>query len=192
MREEGPTPLRRRPDPPTIPHLRHNTKLVRRAAIRRLLSGRYHSNGIRDAQQLAEELQREAGILANANTLSLDLREMGAIKVRDAAGSVEWWVLPAFNINVESIRDSVDPAVVEGEVAHKIASHVIDIAPIDRHVYVLTEARAGHLVGYWMSWLSWPGIVYVQEQLDGCIIHCLSGDAANLVAQRLIGDIRHV
>lgn len=172
-------------------YLRRSTKMIRRAAIRRLLSGRYHTNGITSLQQMSEELEAASGIKAHIMTLSIDLREMGAIKVRDAERpQVEWWTIPAFNPNVEDLREHMDPEQVEAEVAHKIALHVIDISPVQQFVYVMTEARAGPLVGYWLSWLNWVGIIYVQEQLDGCIIHCLNGDMAINVAEGLMGDIR--
>lgn len=173
-------------------YLRRNTGLIRRAGIRRILAGRYHANGIRTLEQLQEELRQATGIEAHQMTLSNDLRVMGAMKVRDVERpGIEWWVVPAYNPNTEDLREAMDPDVIEGEVAHKIASHVHDITAVDQFIYVMTEARAGHLVGYWISWLPWPEIVYVQEQLDGCIIHCLNGQAALNVLAGLTGDRRH-
>lgn len=171
--------------------LRNNTKLIRHAAIRRLLIGRYHTNGVASLDQLQQELEATAGIRANINTLSADMRELGGIKVRDAERpKIEWYVLPAWNPNVEDLRLVMDAQLIEHEVSQKIAMHVLDIAPVNNFVYVMTESRAGALVGYWISWLSWQGIVFVQEQLDGCIIHCLSDDYAMRVAARLVGDTR--
>jgi arginine repressor len=182
---------RRNRETAEVEYLRRNNALIRRSAIRRILAGRYHTNGIRNLEQLRDELKAATGIESHIMTLSKDLQMMGAIKVRDAERTlVEWWVVPAFNPNTEDLREQMDPEIVEGEVAHKIASHVIDIAPIHQFVYVLTEARAGPLVGYWLSWLTWYGIVYVQEQLDGCIVHCVNDETAMLVAERLTGDKR--
>lgn len=171
--------------------LRRNTKLIRHAAIRRILMGRYHTNGISSLQHLQEELEATAGITVHLMTLSSDLRELGAIKVRDAERtSIEWYVVPAWNPNVEELRVHMDAELVESEIAQKIALHVLDISPVQQFVYVLTEARAGPLVGYWISWLNWHGIVYVQEQADGCIVHCLDNQTAMEVATRLVGDVR--
>jgi arginine repressor len=182
---------RRNRETAEVEYLRRNNALIRRSAIRRILAGRYHTNGIRNLEQLRDELKAATGIESHIMTLSRDLQMMGAIKVRDAERTlVEWWVVPAFNPNTEDLREQMDPEIVENEVAHKIASHVIDIAPIQQFVYVLTEARAGPLVGYWLSWLTWYGIVYVQEQLDGCIVHCVNDETAMLVAERLTGDKR--
>ena len=173
-------------------YLRRSTKMIRRAAIRRVLAGRYHTSGITSLQQLAEEVEASSGIKAHIMTLSVDLREMGAIKVKDAErSSVEWWVIPAFNPNVEDLREHMDPTQVEAEIAHKIAMHVISISPVEQFVYVMTESRAGPLVGYWMSWLNWVEIIYVQEQLDGCIIHCLNPAMAIQVVEGLTGDLRN-
>jgi len=169
-------------------YLRRNTRLIRHAAIRRILYGRYHSNGIRNLDQLVSELQEVAGIRVTKETVSTDLREMGAIKVRDVERpTIEWWVLPAFNPNVENLRDEMDADLIEAEVGFKLAAHVVDMTPVGRYIYVLTEARAGTLVAYWLSWLTWPGILLVQEQLDGCIIHCVNDHAALEVAEKLIG-----
>lgn len=168
--------------------LRRSGKLIRHAAIRRLLSGRYHADGIRNLDHLKETLEATTGISVNRMTLSYDLREMGAIKVRDAERpEVEWYVLPAFNPNVEDLRAEMDPTLIEAEVAHKFASHVYDMAPINNLIYVMTESRAGPLVAYWLSWLSWDGIIMVQEQLDSAIIHCVNGATASSIASRLIG-----
>lgn len=182
---------KRNADAAEITYLRRNDKLIRRAGIRRVLAGRFHTNGIRTLEQLQSELRAATGIEAHIMTLSKDLREMGAVKVRDAeASKVEWWLLPAYNPNAEALRDQMDPEIIENEVAFRLATHAIDIAPINQFVYVLTEARAGMLVGYWLSWLTWYGIVYVQEQLDGCIIHCVNDESALAVAERLLGDKR--
>ena len=182
---------RRNADLAEITYLRRNNGLIRRSALRRLLAGRYHTHGLRSLEQIRDELRTATGIEAHIMTISQDLRMMGAIKVRDAeAPSVEWWVVPAFNPNAEDLREQMDPEIVENEVAHKVASHVIDIAPIRQFIYVLTEARAGPLVGYWLSWLTWYGIVYIQEQSDGCIIHCINDESAMRVAERLTGDKR--
>ena len=179
------------PEAAEITYLRRSDKLIRRAGIRRILAGRFYTNGIKTLEQLQEELRLATGIEAHIMTLSKDLREMGAVKVKDAERpTVEWWVMPAYNPNAEELRDQMDPEIIENEVAHRLASHAIDIAPINQFVYVMTEARAGMLVGYWLSWLSWHGIIYVQEQLDGCIIHCLNDEAAINVAERLLGDKR--
>lgn len=179
------------PEAAEITYLRRNDKLIRRAGIRRVLSGRFHARGVRTLEQLQEELRMATGIEAHIMTLSKDLREMGAVKVRDAENSkIEWWVMPAYNPNTEELREQMDPEIIENEVAYRLASHAIEIAPINQFIYVMTEARAGILVAYWLSWLSWYGIVYVQEQLDGCIIHCLNDESAINVAERLLGDKR--
>ena len=174
-----------------ITYLRRNDKLIRRAGIRRALAGRFYTKGISTREELQSELRMTTGIEAHIMTLSKDLREMGAVKVKDAENpSVQWWVMPAYNPNAEELRDQMDPEIIENEVAYRLGSHAIDIAPIGQFIYVMTEARAGYLVGYWLSWLSWNGIVYVQEQLDGCIIHCLNDECAINVAERLLGDKR--
>ena len=179
------------PEAAEITYLRRNDKLIRRAGIRRVLSGRFHARGVRTLEQLQEELRMATGIEAHIMTLSKDLREMGAVKVRDAENTkIEWWVMPAYNPNTEELREQMDPEIIENEVAYRLASHAIEIAPINQFIYVMTEARAGILVAYWLSWLSWYGIVYVQEQLDGCIIHCLNDESAINVAERLLGDKR--
>lgn len=178
-------------DEAEITYLRRNDKLIRRAAIRRVLAGRFHTRGIRSLEHLQDELRMTTGIEAHIMTLSKDLREMGAVKVRDAENTkVEWWVMPAYNPNTEELRDQMDPEVIENEVAYRLGTHAIDITPVNQFVYVMTEARAGILVAYWLSWLSWYGIVYVQEMLDGCIIHCLNDESAIRVAERLLGDKR--
>lgn len=172
-------------------YLRRNTKLIRRSALRKILMGRYHANGLSSLEAIQAELKAASGIHAHIQTLSVDLREMGAIKVRDAERtSVEWWVLPAYNPNAEDLREQMDQNLVESEVAHKIASHVIDLSPVNNFVYVLTESRAGYLVGYWLSWLTWPEVIAVVEQPDMCIVHCLNDLAAINTASRLVGDAR--
>ncbi len=170
-------------------YLRHSTKLVRRAAIRRILSGRFHSDGINSLNTINKLLEDVYGIHAHIMTISKDLKHMGAIKVQDRAKpSIQWWVIPAFNPNLENLREGLDHNTIEQEVSNKVAMHVIDIAPVYDRIFIMTEPRAGYLVAYWMSWLRWPGIMYVQEQLDGCIIHCLDSKAATRIFQQLVGD----
>lgn len=172
--------------------LRRNTRLIRHAAIRRILGGRFHTNGINTHQQIVDELEAKAGFTVSKEMVSKDLREMGAVKVRDELRpNVSWWVIPAYNPNVEDLRDAMDPELIESEVAHKLNAHAMSITPIGHMVYVLTEARAGYLVSYWLSWLAWPGIILVQEHLDSCIIHCVNDEAAVNVAERLMGDRRN-
>lgn len=170
-------------------YLRPNSKLIRHAAIRRIIAGRYHTDGVRSLEHLQRLLESATGIKAHIQTLAQDLREMGAIKVRDAERTtVEWWVLPAFNPNVENLRSNMDTDLIESEVGHKLATHVYDLAPYGNFVYVMTESRAGPLVAYWLSWLSWEGIIMVQEQLDSAIIHCVNDHTAIQVARRLVGN----
>lgn len=172
--------------------LPRNLRQIRRMALRRLLSGAYHRDGYETLDQIRRALHERAGIVATKDTVSQDLREMGAVKVRDdERPEVKWWVIPAFNPNVEDLRGQMDPELIEAEVARKITAHVINIEPLDNEVIVMTESRAGPLVGYWMSWLAWPEIVMVQEQLDSCIIKCVNAAAAILVAIRLTGDTRY-
>jgi len=169
--------------------LRRNDKLIRHAAIRRLLWGRTHQRGVRTTEQLREELLTIAGIRVSMSTLTADLREIGAFKVSDRGypEAGEWWQVPAYNPNVEDIRSELDPAVVESEVGYKLMAHVIDVMPVGRMVYLLTEARAGLLISYWLSWLAWPEILIVQGDLDSAVVHCVSGIAATNVAERLVG-----
>lgn len=161
-------------------------------ALRRLLSGSYHRDGFETLDQIRRALHERAGMVVAKDTISQDLREMGAVKVRDEERpDVKWWVIPAFNPNVEDLRGQMDPELIEAEVARKITAHVINLEPLGNEVIVMTESRAGPLVGYWMSWLAWPEIVMVQEQLDSCIIKCVNAAAAILVAIRLTGDTRY-
>lgn len=185
----GRSPFSAPDDAPEDRYLRHSTKLIRRSAIRRILSGRFHKDGISKLRTIQELLADVYGIQSHIMTISTDLKDMGAIKVQDRAHpSIQWWVVPAFNPNLENLRESLDPDTVEQEVSNKIAMHAIDIAPAYDRIFIMTEPRAGYLVAYWVSWLRWAGILYVQEQLDGCIIHCLDDDAATRIYKRLVGD----
>lgn len=168
-------------------------KLVRRAALRRMLHGAYHRDGFRTIDDIRRALHERAGIVVSRDIVSVDLRELGAIRVRDEQRpEVVWWVIPAFNPNVEDLRDQMDPELIEDEIARKLANHAVDLVPLGNEVFVMTEARAGPLMGYWLSWLSWPEIVLVQEQLDSAIIKCVNADAARMVAARLTGDQRYI
>lgn len=174
-----------------VPYLVKSQKLVRRAAIRRILAGRFHANGIKTYEELIAELETQAGIRASKETISRDLREMGAVKVTDEdRQNIKWWVLPAFNPYIEDLRNELDPDLIEAEVGHKLAAHAVGITPVGDRVFVMTEARAGPLVAYWISWLSWPGIIMVQEQLDAAVINCTNDETAIAVALRLLGDRR--
>lgn len=172
--------------------LPRNLKLIRRAAIRNLLSGAYHRDGFRSIDDIRIALHERANIIAGRDTISQDLREMGGVRVRDEnRPEIQWWVLPAYNPNVEALREQMDPELIEAEVSRKLAAHAIDVVPLANEVFVMTETRAGLLVGYWLSWLAWPEIVLVQEQIDSCIIKCVNADAAIMVAIRLTGDTRY-
>lgn len=172
--------------------LPRNLRQIRRIAIRRLLTGSYHRDGFDTLEDIRRALHERAGIVASKDTISQDLREMGAVKVRDEdRPQVQWWVIPAFNPNVENLREQMDPELIELEVARKITTHVTNIEPLGHEVIVMTETCAGPLVGYWMSWLAWPEIVIVQEQLSSCIIKCVNSAAAVMVALRLTGDTRY-
>lgn len=171
------------------PYLRSNAKLVRRAAIRRVLTGRYGpEEGVKSLRELSELLLREHGIVASRDILSADLRVLGAQRVAEVGNRASyWWQLPVFNPNLEDARAQLDPAVVEREVSFKIASHVVDILPVGRFIYFMCEAHAGPLVAYWLQLLSWPEILVVIQNPDSCVMHCLSPAAAAVTAERLIG-----
>ena len=168
-------------------HLRPNTRLIRHAAIRRLLLGRYHSNGISSLSQLKEEMLHAFGINASRETLNTDLKELGVVTATDAKTGIKWYTVPAYNPNVEDIRGQLDPDQVEHEVGVKLAAHAVDVTPIGNTVYIMTEPRAGLLVGYWASWLHWTEILIVREFLDHAEIVCFTPDAAISVAEKLIG-----
>lgn len=168
-------------------HLRPNNRLIRRASIRRILMGRYHSNGISSIEHLQSELLHATGIRASRETLNTDLKDLGATKVTDAETGISWWVVPAFNPNVEDIRDQLDPDQVEYELGAKLAAHAVDVTPIGNTVYIMTEPRAGLLVGYWARWLAWPEILVAREFLDHAEIVCFTPDAALSVAEKLVG-----
>lgn len=168
-------------------HLRPNNRLIRRAAIRRLLLGRYHANGIRSLEQLQTELLHAHGIRVSRETLNTDLKDMGAVKANDMASGISWYTIPAYNPNVEDIRGQLDPDQVEYEVGAKLAAHAVDVAPVGSVVYVMTEPRAGLLVGYWLRWLHWTEILITREFLDHAEIVCFTPDAALSVAEKLIG-----
>ena len=175
-------------DSPRERMVKSTTKLIRRAAIRRILSGRYGADGISSLVQLQGILTQQHGVTAHIMTISRDLDEMGAVKVQDVEKpKVQFWVVPAFNPNLENLRETMDSQSVEQEVFYKITMHVIDIALLYERIFIMTEPRAGHLVAYWISWLRWPGMVGVQEQLDGCIIHCLDPEHAAGVYELLVG-----
>jgi arginine repressor len=170
-------------------YLQRSAQLVRRRAIRQILMNRYHLNGVNSHEELVYLLQAGFDITTTVHTVKADLMEMGAIKVKDESRpSISWWMLPAFNPNLENLRETLDTGVVEEEVAHKFNLHVIDIATVGNSIFVMTEPRAGYLVAYWLSWLRWPGILFVQEQLDGCVIHCVDTQTAMDVATQLTGD----
>lgn len=172
-------------------YLNRNDRLIRRVAIRRLLQGAYHRDGYRTVDQIRQALHERMGIIAARDVVATDLREMGAVKVRDEERpEVTWYVVPAYNPNVEDLRERMDAELVEQEVAYKLARHVVDLTPLGNEVLVMTEPRAGSLVGYWLSWLAWPEILLVQEQLDSCVVKCVNDAAAISVAVRLLGDRR--
>ena len=174
-------------DEPSVRYLRHQSQLIRRTAIRRVLSGRFHRNGINNINEIIR-LLAEQGIHTHRMTISTDLQAMGAVKVQDSERpSIMWWVVPSYNPNVENLRESLDPESVEQEVQQKVLMHVVDITPLGSYIYIMTEPRAGAMLGYWISWLSWQGIVFVQDQLDGCIIHCVDEEHALRVYAQLVG-----
>lgn len=169
---------------PRIP----NTKLQRHAVIRRLLNGRSGPTGIHTYRELRSVLAEEGYPVAEM-TVRADMAELGAVKVRDDANpSVQWWVIPAWNPAAENLRAKLDPEVVEHEVMIKMTAHVSDMVVISDRIHIMTEPRAGYLVGYWLSWLEWQGIVDVLERLDGCIVYCASAEDAMLVRRRLVGE----
>ncbi len=175
-------------DSPEERSVKSLTKVIRRAAIRRILAGRYGADGISSLTQLQTILAQQHGITAHIMTISRDLDEMGAVKVQDVEKpSVQFWVVPAFNPNLENLRETMDSEAIEQEVFYKLTMHVIDISMLYERIIIMTEPRAGYLVAYWLSWLRWPGMVSVQEQLDGCIIHCLDPDHAEGIYQMLVG-----
>lgn len=165
-----------------------SSRLIRRAAIRRLLAGRYGRNGINGYRQLQEELWDRFKIRAALATLSADMKALGAFKAQDpSTPSIEWWGIAPFNPGLEDARSQLDPEIIEREAAYKVAGHVVDVVPVGRMVYLNTESRAGWLVAYWLSLLSWPEMLMVQEGIDSAVIHCLTTHAALTVAERLTG-----
>lgn len=166
-----------------------NSKAIRHGHIRRILAGRSGDDGINSYEQMKEEL-KERGVMASIETLKGDFRELGAIKLKDQdTPSIQWWVIPAYNPALENLRDQLDPEIIEQQVMIKVVNHVIDAVVIGPTVHIMTETRAGYLVSYWISWLSWEGMVNVQEQLDGCIIYCADTETASMVRARLLGEV---
>lgn len=168
--------------------LPNNQRLIRRAAIRRILAGRYGRNGIKSYAEMQTELWDRFRIRVGQTTLAADMRAMGAFKAQDpSAPSIEWWGLAPFNPGLEDARAQLDPEIIEREVAYKVAGHVVDVVPVGRMVYVNTETRAGLMVAYWLALLSWPEILMVQEGIESVVLHCLTPHAAVVVAERLVG-----
>lgn len=164
-------------------------RLVRRAAIRRILTGRYGREGIGSIRQLKAILEHPPyNLKASLATLSGDLKAMGAFLARDPTDPAsEFWMIPPFNPGIEDARSQLDPEIIEREVAYKVVGHVNDVVPIGRMVYVMTAHQAGPIVGYWMSLLSWPEIIAVQKDDSLVLLHCLTSGAATAVAERLVG-----
>lgn len=157
--------------------------LVRRRAIRKVLASEHHSTipSVRD--RLAD-----LGFDHSEITVRLDLQEVGAVRIQrlDKPGEYQW-IIPAYNPALEQLRKQLDPEQIEYEVQLKMAAHSVDVHVAETRVHVLTEARAGYLVAYWIGWLQWTEIVHIAEHLDSCIVHCVDAEAAELVARRLIG-----
>lgn len=170
-------------------YLRRNDALIRRAAIRHILQGRIHVDGIKSTDQLRDILAASYGISVTKDTVNMDLRKMRAVKVVDEElPSVKWWVIPAYHPQVEDLRNQMDPELIEAEVGLRLDAHVISIVPLHNMVHVLCEPRSGYLVAYWVSWLNWSGIVRVQEGMDSFTIFCVNDHTAVETARRLLGD----
>lgn len=166
-----------------------NSKAIRHGYIRRALARRSGAEGVSSYDEMREILS-EQGMDVSVPTLKMDFRELGAIKLKDEdQPSIQWWVIPAYNPALENLREQLDPEMIEQQVALKVVNHVVDAVVIGSAVHLMTETRAGYLVSYWVSWLSWSGIVNVQEQLDGCIIYCADGETASMVRARLLGEV---
>ncbi len=157
--------------------------LSRRRVMRRILATEHISDISQLRDRLAEEGHDQAEI-----TVRYDLRDVGAVKLKriDVPGEYHW-VIPAYNPALEQLRSELNEEQLEAEVQLKMSAHAVDVHVINNTVHVLTEPRAGMLVAYWISWVTWNEIVHVQEHLDSCIVHCTDADAAEVIARRLSG-----
>lgn len=161
---------------------------IRRQAIRRLLLNQDMHNPLPSIPKITKALELQYQIHVHKDTVNNDLKALGAQRVRNLVTGLEYWILPNHAPQIAAIRAEMPQDIILEAVASKIENHVLDMYTKRDIVFMACEPRAGYLVAYWVSWLNWPEIVLVQEQMDSVIVHCLNERAAEETLIRLTGQ----
>lgn len=164
--------------------MRRYETLTRRAKLRRAINARSGPDGFQNAQEIADYLG------ASKMTVLTDLKEIGAVKVRDRIDGpkyVDWWIIPAYNPLLPDYREGLDETLLMNEISLKIQAHVIEMFVIRSEIVVKTERSAGPLMADWLSLLPWPEILHVTEERSSCVLHAPDAEDAQWIRDQLIG-----
>lgn len=164
-----------------------HTKFVRRAAIRRILSGRYnYAEGVTSYEQLQKELEQH-GHHTSIMTIRQDMEALGATKIKVEGEARSFWFIPPWNPEMAHLSDIVDQDTVEQEVAARIAAYGKDAFTWGCEVILLGEQNCGRMLADWIAMLQWPGMLHVREHAHSVSVLCESEEIAVYVRDRLIG-----
>ena len=156
-----------RTDPPRS-RATPTTKAARHRRIRVLLA----RGDVRSQGELADRLAR-AGVSVTQATLSRDLDELGAVKVRAPAGGL-----------VYAVDD--EPAVDQDRLARVLADLLVSVEPAGNLVLVRTPPGGAHLLGSAVDRAALPDVIGTVAGDDTVLIVCRSARRGPVVARRLL------
>ncbi len=126
--------------------------------------------------QLVELLDAE-GIMATQATVSRDLEELGALKVRIPGGAMAYAVP----------EHSRDPAPADEHLRRVLADFVVEVAHSGPLVVLRTPPGSAHVVGSALDRAGTPGVLGNVAGDDTLLVVCAEGTDAAEVAARLAG-----
>ena len=160
---------------PRTPRTPRLTKPQRQHRIQRLLEER----AVSTQEQLVELLAAD-GIVATQATVSRDLEDLGAIKVRVPGGETVYAV-PAMP------KDAVAP---EDHLRRVCSEWVVEVAHSHNLVVLRTPPGSAHVVGSALDRAGLPDVLGTVAGDDTILVISRAGDGGRALADRLL-DLAH-
>jgi transcriptional regulator of arginine metabolism len=144
-----------------------------KAARQRALSELLRTRGVPSQAQLLAHL-REAGFEATQATVSRDLEDLGAVKVRGPGGHLVY-ALP-----------ETEPVTGEDEVRRALAFSLLDAVPSANLVVLRTPPGHAHVLAFTLDRAGLPGVCGTVAGDDTVLVVCDDRTTGRVMARRFL------